>query len=104
MLTISGFLASLDRLEVDTQSHDSGTSPPQTPSDNFRRSRNMSLASTGSADSNNSSTNQLYSKPRGRTIVSTESVSPKRDSLGETTSNQTNTTSGVTTNKQSSFM
>ena len=63
----------------------------------------MSLASTGSGDSNNSNTNQLYNKPRGRTIVNTESVSPKRESISD---NQLNsTTSGATaTSKHNSFM
>ena len=100
----AGFLANLDRIDTDIQSHDSvGTSPPHTPSDSFRRSRNMSLASTGSGDSNNSNTNQLYNKPRGRTIVNTESVSPKRESM---TDNQlSSTTSGATaTSKHNSFM
>lgn len=106
---VAGFLASLDRLDPDAQSHDSGVSPPHTPSaDSFKRSRNMSLASTGSGDSNNSVNNQLYNKPRGRTIVNTESATPKRggETSGDNISNMSASISAVTSshNNKNSFM
>ncbi|KAF6026528.1 INTU [Bugula neritina] len=87
--TSMGFMASLDRpgAEIDTQSYGSGSSPPPTPNSEtpgFLRSRNMSLASTGSAESANS-VNQLYksgsrtSKSTSRMIANPEVISKKEN-------------------------
>lgn len=81
MSNVSGFVSQLEAADFDMVSHGSGSSPPATPSDGFKRSHNMSVASTGSAESVNS-TNHLYTQKsmRSRGIANTDMISSRRDS------------------------